>query len=132
MLRLNSLWPTADYVHTDRRTCTSGRFGWQFAVGDKLFVVHWRQIYQHEDFRKELCKVWNTNFVPAIQKMIDDEAVEYESGSKNLAWYEEYVVGIHYLENSRWDTMYLWNRCGEIRDFLEFRLDALSKHLNEK
>lgn len=101
-------------------------------VGDRPFGVHWRQIYQHEDFRKELCKVWNEKFVPAIHKMIDDEPMEYESGLRNLAWYADYVVGIHYLENSRWDTMYLWNRCGEIRDFLEFRLDALSKHLNEK
>ena len=64
--------------------------------------------------------------------MIDDEPMEYESGSRNLAWYADYVVGIHYLENSRWYTMYLCNRCGEIRDFLEFRLYALSKHLNEK
>ena len=103
-------------------------------LSDDMWIVnfispdeYWTRIYEHEDFQKELCKVWNEKFVPAVQRMIDDEAVEYESGLKNLAWYQEYLVGIHYLENSRWENMHLWNRCGEIKDFMEVRLNALSK-----
>lgn len=91
---------------------------------------YWVQIYQHEDFRKELCEVWNSKYVPAIQRLIGDEPMEYEDGMKNLSWYQENIVGIHYLENSRWGNSFLWNRCGQIRDFIEIRSNALSRHLN--
>ena len=90
---------------------------------------YWQQIYKHEDFQKEVWRVWNEKYVPAIQKLIYNEPMEYDSGLKNLRWYQDKLVGVHYMENSRWETMYLWNRCGEIRDFMEFRLNALSKQL---
>lgn len=96
------------------------------------FQGYWKEIYRHEDFQKELCRVWNEKYVPAIRKMTADEATEYESGLRNLKWYQENIIGVHQLENSRWETMFLWNRCGEIREFLEFRMDALSQHLKEK
>lgn len=95
------------------------------------FQGYWKEIYRHKDFQKELCRVWNEKYVPAIQKLINDEATEYETGLKNLKWYQDNIVGIHQLENSRWENMFPWNRCGEIGEFLEFRMDALSQHLKE-
>lgn len=90
---------------------------------------YWNALYIHEDFQKELCRVWQGKFVPAIQKMTSDEPMEYESGLKNLNWYQQNVVSLHQLENSRWKTMYPWNRCGEIKEFLEFRLTELSEKM---
>jgi len=94
------------------------------------FKRYWQQIYKHEDFQRELRKVWNEKYVPAIQKMISEEPMEYESGLKNLKWYQENIVGIHFLENSRWETMYPWNRCDEISEFMKVRMNALTKCLN--
>lgn len=96
------------------------------------FQGYWKEIYRHKDFQKELGRVWNEKYVPAIQKMTDDEAKEYENGLKSLKWYQENIVGIHQLENSRWENMFPWNRCGEIREFLGFRMDALLQHLKEE
>jgi hypothetical protein len=93
------------------------------------FKRYWQQIYKHEDFQKELWRVWNEKYVPAIQKMIFEEPMEYESGLKNLKWYQENIVGIHFVENSRWETMYPWNRCEEIRNFMAVRLNAVSREL---
>ena len=94
------------------------------------FKGYWKEIYKHKDFQKEVCNVWNEKYVPAIQKLISDEPMEYESGLKNLKWYQENIVGIHQLENSRWENIYLWNRCGEIEEYLQFRMNALSKHFD--
>lgn len=91
----------------------------------------WMEIYKHKDFQEMLCKVWSEKYIPAIEKIINEEPKEYESGLKNLKWYQEHVVGIQQLENSRWENMYPWNRCGEIREFMEIRSGALSKYFNE-
>ena len=101
-------------------------------VDRTAFQGYWSEIYRHEEFQKALCRVWNEKYVPAIEKLISDEATEYESGLKNLKWYQENIVGIHQLENSRWENMFPWNRCGEIKDFLEFRRGALPRYFNEK
>ena len=95
------------------------------------FKRYWQTIFKHEDFKDELCKVWNEKYVPAIQKITSDEPKGDESGLKNLKWYQENIIDIHQLGNSRWNTMYLWNRCGEISKFMEFRLGVLEKHLNK-
>ncbi len=97
-------------------------------IGRTSLKGYWKELYRHEDFRQEICRVWNENYVPTIKKLIADKPIAYENGLKNLKWYQENIVGLHYLENSRWETIYLWNRCGEIRDFMEFRLEALSNH----
>ena len=95
------------------------------------FKGYWKEIYKHKDFQKEVCNVWNEKYVSAIQKLISDEPMEYESGLKNLKWYQENIVGIHQLENSRWENMFPWNRCGQIRDFLEVRSGALTNNLKK-
>lgn len=98
-------------------------------TGYRQFDGHWRHIYNHEDFRKELYRVWNEKFVPAIEKMIAEEPMEYENGVRNIAWYEQNIGKLHFLENSRWGNMYPWSRCNEIREVMEIRLKVLSNHL---
>lgn len=98
-------------------------------VGGNAFRGYWDAIYKHEDFQAELYRVWEEKFVPAIEKMLAEEPQEYESGLKNLSWYQHHIVDAHQLENSRWKTMYPWNRCSEIKEFLRIRLEALSVKL---
>lgn len=100
---------------------------------DKLWIVdtnpfrgYWNALYSHEDFREELSRVWKEKFVPAIEKMIAEESLETESGFRNLSWYQNNMIEAHMVENSRWEDIYLWNRCGEIKEFLNLRLNALS------
>lgn len=100
-------------------------------IGRTGFKGYWKEIYRHKDFQKELCRIWNEKYIVAIKKLIDDEPMEYESGLRNLKWYQENIVGLHQLENSRWENMYPWNRCGEIREFIGIRSGALSKFFNE-
>lgn len=101
-------------------------------VDGNAFRGYWNAIYMHEDFQQELYRVWEAKFVPAIQKMLEEEPMEYDSGLKNLSWYQSNIIEVHQLENSRWKTMYPWNRCAEIKEFLAFRLDALSENLKLK
>lgn len=98
-------------------------------VGGNAFRGYWDAIYKHKDFQEELYRVWEAKFVPAIQKMLTEEPMRYESGLKNLSWYQHNIVEVHQLENSRWKTMYPWNRCGEIAEFLRMRLEVLSEKL---
>lgn len=98
---------------------------------DGAYRGYWNALYKHEDFRKELYRVWNEKFVPAIQKMLDENPIEYDSGLKTLSWYQENVAELHQLENSRWNGTYPWNRVGEIKEFLTFRLEALSEKLQK-
>ena len=81
--------------------------------------------------KKPQISIEKNKAVLTCKVLIDDEEREYENGLKNLKWYQENIVGIHQLENSRWENMFPWNRCGEIGEFLEFRMDALSQHLRE-
>ena len=96
---------------------------------DGAYRGYWNALYVHEDFQAELYRVWREKFVPAIQKILAEDPKEYDSGLRTLSWYQENIVGLHQLENSRWKEMYPWNRIGEIKEFLSFRLEALSDRL---
>lgn len=91
------------------------------------FHGYWKGLYAHEDFRKEVYRVWKEKFVPAINKMIAEESVEYDSGLKNLSWYQKNSKEIFELENSRWEAVNPWERCDEIRIFLAIRMEVLSR-----
>lgn len=91
------------------------------------FKGYWTSLWSHEDFRLEVYRVWKEKFVPAIEKMIDEEPTVYDSGLKNLSWYRDYIVEISDLENSRWEMVNPWNRCAEIRFFLTRRMLVLSE-----
>ena len=96
---------------------------------DGAYRGYWNALYVHEDFQAELYRVWMEKFVPAIERILDENPIELEGGLKTLSWYQENIVGLHQLENSRWNGMYPWNRVGEIREFLTVRLDVLSNKL---
>ena len=86
----------------------------------------WCAFYQHEDFRKEISKIWSEKFVPAIEKMLSEEPVETETGLRTLNWYRYYMIDMHTLENSRWISQYPWDRIGTIEEFLKIRLESLT------
>ncbi len=93
--------------------------------------AYWSRFWIHEDFRNAVNHVWENHFIPAIDRMILEEAIETEEGVKNLRWYEERIGSLSVMETSRWRKMNPYNRCQSIRDFLQIRKDALSVLLKE-
>lgn len=92
---------------------------------------YWKIFYSHEDFREQLRKVWTEKFIPAIDTMIAEEAIETSAGMRNLRWYEERIGEMDHLENSRWRKMHPLNRCQMNREFLNGRKEILSTLLFE-
>ncbi len=93
--------------------------------------AYWSRFWIHEDFRTAVNEMWKAKFVPVIDQMILEEAVETEEGTKNLRWYEEQIGSLSVMETSRWRKMNPYNRCQSIREFLQIRKDALSVLLEE-
>lgn len=90
---------------------------------------YWSRYWIHEDFREKAGKIWQSKFIPAIEKMVRREPTEDMETAKNLCWYEEQIGNASIQERSRWRKMNPWNRCQEIRQFLEIRQEVLSKEL---
>lgn len=93
---------------------------------------YWASFYKHEDFRKEICRVWIEKFIPALEIMIAEESIETESGLKNLSWYEEYLTEISRLENSRWASGNMIEKCEMIREILTVRMDVLTAEFQQQ
>lgn len=91
--------------------------------------TYWEAFYQHEDFRKELARVWYEKFVPAIDFMTMEEGFENEKGVKNLRWCLYQLTEINNIEKSRWDTADLEYKCEMIREMLMIRKDVITSHL---
>lgn len=114
-----------------------------YAMSDRLDVLwnvtekmetlqgYWTVWYLHEDFKDQIRSVWNEKFIPAIETMIAEEAIETQSGMRNLRWYEERIADLDRLENSRWRKMHPLNRCQVNREFLKIRMEVLSRILFE-
>ena len=92
---------------------------------------YWSRFWIHEDFREAVNEAWDHQFVPAIEKMVAETAIESETGAKNLRWYEERIGDLSLMENSRWRKMNPLKRCQSIRDFLNIRKETLSVLLKE-
>lgn len=90
---------------------------------------YWSVYYQHQEFRESTNKVWNSNFIPAINFMLDSRPMVTDAGVKNLVWYEENITDIHHLENSRWNASDLFVKCDMIRSILEIRKDVITEEL---
>ena len=91
--------------------------------------TYWGAFYKHEDFKQKAAELWNEKFVPTILVMTDENAIETESGSRNLSWYQNYLIEINSLENSRWVSVNMQEKCGLIRTILEVRKDVIAKEL---
>lgn len=104
---------------------------WNLTEKAETLYGYWAVFCQHEDFKQELRRVWEEKFLPAIDLMIAEEALETASGMKNLRWYEERIAGIDHLENSRWRKMYPLNRCQTNREFLKIRKEVISSWMAE-
>lgn len=90
---------------------------------------YWGAFYQHEDFRRELARVWYENFIPAIDYMTLDEGFENEEGVKNLRWHLSQLSEINYLERTRWHTADMEYKCELIREIMLTRKDVITSHL---
>lgn len=89
----------------------------------------WEMLYQHDDFKEAVAKMWKERFAPAVEKMLKEEPTVTESGLRNLNWYRQHMLDMHKLENSRWESAYPWNKMYDIEEFLAIRLNALTKLL---
>lgn len=87
---------------------------------------YWAAFYQHEDFRKEVSKIWKNKLVPAIEFMVQEEATETESGFKNLSWYQENCFYAAELEHTRWNETDFYEKCNFIRENLKARKEVLT------
>lgn len=109
-----------------------GKELWLPNAKEKTLNGYWKAFYQHEDFRKELSRVWKEKMKPVLLQMTLDDPREFASGAKNLCWYRYNSIELHKLENSRWRYSYPWNRINEIEEFLRIRTDALDNILGDK
>lgn len=91
-----------------------------------------KALYAHEDFRETVKQVWNEKFIPAIECMTAEEALETEDGLRNLSWYEEHLEQISALEHSRWTSCDMLEKCETIRNVLTVRKDFLSLKFQEE
>lgn len=87
---------------------------------------YWSAFYKHEDFRKEVGRVWFERLLPAIELMLQEEVAETKSGLRNLSWYEEYLQEIDRVENTRWSDSKMIEKCDTIRYILSVRKDVLT------
>lgn len=92
---------------------------------------YWAAFYQHEDFRKELQRIWNEKFILSIEYMIADNSLNNESNIKNLKWHIENIEPINCLETSRWNTADLIGKCNLIKEILQIRKDVISATLEQ-
>ena len=105
-----------------------------FIMLDKLDVFwnvdkkggYWAAFYAHEDFRKEVYRLWKEKFIPAVDAMIANNVIETESGLKNLSWYQSQIGAISRLEQTRWLGANMLEKCDAIRYVLSVRKDVLT------
>lgn len=90
---------------------------------------YWESFYQHEDFKKELARVWYEKFIPAIDYMTLEEGFENEEGVKNLRWHLSQLSEINRLEKSRWHTADMESKCELIREIMLARKDVITSYL---
>ena len=105
----------------------SGQFGSITRKGS-----YWSAFYKHADFREKVAELWEDMFVPVITVMIENRSIEKESGMRNLSWYQEYLIEISKLENSRWSSCDMLEKCELIREILRMRRDVLSQEFLDK
>lgn len=87
---------------------------------------YWAAFYQHEDFREEVRRVWREKYIPAIDLMIAEKPIETESGFKNLSWLKNSIGEIDRIENSRWKTAHMCEKCDTIKEVLSVRKEVLT------
>ena len=88
--------------------------------------IYWGSFYKHEDFKGKAAEIWEKEFVPAILYMIAEQANETESGLRNLSWYQNDLWEISKLENSRWISSNMIEKCELIREILNIRNAVIS------
>ena len=93
--------------------------------------AYWSAFYKHEDFREAVARIWKETFVPAISLMVDYQAIETESGLRNLSWYQNNLREIGKLENSRWVSDNMQEKCELIRQILMIRKDVLTTEFQQ-
>lgn len=92
---------------------------------------YWSRFWIHEDFREEVRRLWNEEFLDVISEMVAEEPSNDADSMKNISWYKEYLVNIAAMERSRWCKMNPIERCEVIRNFLNKRVETLSVLLFE-
>ena len=99
---------------------------WMTGAKEKTLSGYWSAFYKHEDFRREVYRLWTEKFIPVIDVLLESEPTQTESGLKNLSWYRYHIVDVHKLEKSRWRSMSPWEKVNEIEEFLILKKEVLS------
>ena len=93
--------------------------------------IYWGSFYKHEDFMEKAAEIWEKEFVPAITCMTAEQAIETKSGLRNLSWYRKYLLEISELENSRWISSNMLEKCELIREILNIRNTVISEEFQK-
>lgn len=93
--------------------------------------IYWGSFYKHEDFMEKAAEIWGKEFVPAITCMTAEQAIETKSGLKNLSWYRNDLSEISELENSRWISSNMLEKCELIREILNIRNTVISEEFQK-
>lgn len=102
---------------------------WHTGENSDALEGFWNMLYMHEDFKAEVARIWKQVFLPAVEKMLWDEPTGMDGELKNLNWYRQNIVDMHHMENSRWLSLYPWDKLLTIEEFLRIRVETLSELL---
>lgn len=102
---------------------------WHMDANDGTLEGFWEALYQHDDFKEEVSKIWVNRLAPAVEKLLADDPSETENGFRNLNWYRQNMFDLHLLENSRWRAGNPWDKITTIEEFLRIRLETLTELL---
>ena len=80
---------------------------------------------------EKAAEIWEKEFVPAITCMTAEQAIETKNGLRNLSWYRNDLSEISELENSRWISSNMLEKCELIREILNIRNTVISEEFKK-
>lgn len=90
---------------------------------------YWVQLYSHKDFAEQVYQEWAAKFVPAIQKLLQQEEVMNDVGVSSISGYERSYSYAGAINSTRWTNCNIWDKGERIRIFLTSRSQFLSTAL---
>lgn len=101
-----------------------------FAGANVLLERYWMQFYAHRDFRKTVFQEWTDQFVPALEKALQEGGVRNPDGISSLNWYLAWYRQDGYLNQTRWPDSDYEGKLKKIQDIYSVRKDFLTKALS--
>ena len=93
----------------------------------------WIAMASHEDFTEKVREKWEKMFLPALQKLLDEETGVNPRGVSSISYYGEYFSEASAMNEFLWGEEQSLSLKGEqIRYWLETRIPYLNENLGKK